>query len=194
MSPITHFFTGWVIASTVPSLTIRDRGLVTLAAVVPDIDGLGIIPELITRNSAHPLPWFTLYHHQLHNLAFGILITLLAFSFANRKWTTAFLVFVSFHSHLLEDLLGARGPDGYAWPIPYLRPFSNAFELTWSGQWALNAWPNFAITLLLLAITIYLAWSTGRSPLEFVSARANDAFVKALHRRFPGDKSSAGTS
>ena len=194
MSPITHFFTGWVIASTVPSLTVRDRGLITLAAVVPDFDGLGIIPELITRNSAHPLPWFTLYHHQLHNLAFGVLVTLVAFSFANQKWATGLLAFVSFHSHLLEDLLGARGSDGYAWPIPYLRPFSNAYELTWSGQWALNAWPNFAITLLLLAITIYLAWSTGRSPLEFVSTRSNDAFVKALRRRFSGDKSSAGTS
>jgi len=31
----------------------------------PDLDGLGIIPELLTRNSSHPLLWFSLYHHSL---------------------------------------------------------------------------------------------------------------------------------
>jgi inner membrane protein len=186
MSPVTHFFTGWVIASTVPSLNIRDRGLITLAAVIPDVDGLGIIPEFLTRNSEHPLPWFSLYHHQLHNLAFCVLVTLFFVALANQKWITGVLVFFSFHVHLLEDLLGARGPDGYPWPIPYLRPFSNSLQLTWQGQWALNAWPNFVITLILIAITFYLAWATGRSPLEFISARANRAFVDTLRARFPG--------
>jgi hypothetical protein len=185
MSPVTHFFTGWVLASTVPSLSLRDRALITAAAVIPDIDGLGIVPELFTRHSTHPLPWFSLYHHHLHNLSFALLVTLISIGLARQKWITGCLVFVSFHLHLVEDVLGARGPDGYPWPIPYLRPFSSAVEFTWSGQWALNAWPNFAITLVLIAVTLYLAWSTGRSPLEFISARANVAFVAALRRRFP---------
>jgi hypothetical protein len=193
MSPVTHFFTGWVLASTAPSLDIRDRALITAAAVVSDIDGLGIVPELFTRHSTHPLPWFSLYHHQLHNLSFALLVTLISILWARQKWITGCLVFVSFHLHLLEDVLGARGPDGYPWPIPYLRPFSSAMEFTWKGQWALNAWPNFAITLILMAVTLYIAWSTGRSPLEFISARANVAFVGALRRRFPR-VASPGTS
>jgi hypothetical protein len=58
------------------------------------------------------------------------------------------------------------------------------WELTWSGQWQLNAWPNFAITGALLALMFYLAWRRGFSPLEMVSGRADRAFVKALRERF----------
>ena len=59
MSPVTHFLSGWVLANCA-RLDRKDRALVTLACVAPDIDGLGIIHELLTRNSSHPLLWFTL--------------------------------------------------------------------------------------------------------------------------------------
>lgn len=59
MSPVTHFLSGWVLANCA-KLDRKDRALVTLACVIPDIDGLGIIPEILTRNSAHPLLWFSL--------------------------------------------------------------------------------------------------------------------------------------
>ena len=87
MSPVTHFFSGWVLANCA-KLDRRDRALVTLACVIPDIDGLGIIPEILTRNSAHPLLWFSLYHHSLHNLAFALLVAAVAFAIATRRWTT----------------------------------------------------------------------------------------------------------
>jgi hypothetical protein len=48
MSPITHFFTGWVLSNSA-NLSRRERALVTAAGVVPDIDGLGIIAEVLTR-------------------------------------------------------------------------------------------------------------------------------------------------
>ena len=47
MSAITHFLIGWAMASTVPSLDTRDRALVTVTRVVPDIDGLGIVQKLV---------------------------------------------------------------------------------------------------------------------------------------------------
>ena len=119
MSPVTHFFSGWVLANCA-KLDRKDRALVTLACVIPDIDGLGIVPELLTRNSTHPLLWFTRYHHSLHNLAFGLVVAALAFAIATRRWTTGLLALLSFHLHLFEDVLGSRGPDGYQWPIPYL--------------------------------------------------------------------------
>lgn len=184
LSPITHFLSGWALANTVPFLTARDRGLITLAGVLPDIDGLGAIPDILTRHTAHPLEWFSLYHHQLHNLAFGLLVTTLVLAFANHRWATAGMALASFHLHLFEDIIGARGPDGFPWPIPYLTPFSDAANLTWSGQWALNAWPNFVITAALLAIAFYVAWNKGHSPLEMVSARADQAFVRTLRNRF----------
>jgi hypothetical protein len=200
MSPVTHFFAGWLLASVYPTgnptpLTSREKILVVAAAVAPDIDGLGLLPELLTRNSSHPLMWFSQYHHSLHTLAFALICTLAAFLIASNfgnssdhpattdPWLTAALVFISFHLHLLCDLIGARGPDGYQWPIPYLKPFSNAMQLTWHGQWALNGWQNFAFTGLLLLTTLWLAWKYNTSPLELVSQPANHAFTQVLRQR-----------
>ena len=184
MSPVTHFFTGWVFANCF-NLGRRDRALVTLACVAPDVDGLGIIPELLTRTSTHPLLWFTLYHHSLHNLTFALVIAAIAFALAAQKWKTALLALLSFHIHLFEDLLGSRGPEGYQWPIPYLAPFSSSLQLVWRGQWGLNAWQNIVITIVLLLITLWLAWRRGFSPLEMVSARADSVLVETLRRRYP---------
>jgi inner membrane protein len=184
MSPATHFLTGWALANSA-SLGRRERALVTLAGVVPDFDGLGIAAEYLTRNSQHPLEWFSAYHHALHSLPFAVVVTVASFALATQRWKTAGLAFLSFHIHLLEDVLGSRGPDGYQWPIPYFMPFSRACELTWRGQWALNAWPNFAITISLLLMTFYLAWLRGFSPLEMVSRKADAAFVVALRKRIP---------
>src|SRR6202011_2195007 len=183
MSPITHFFTGWVLANCA-ELNRKDRALVTFACVIPDVDGLGIIPEVFTRNSAHPLLWFTLYHHSLHNLAFAIVVAALAFAIATRKWATGLLALLSFHLHLFEDVLGSRGPDGYQWPIPYLQPFSSSLQFVWHGQWGLNSWPNVAITIALLFVTFWLAWQRGFSPVEMISARGDALLVAALRQRF----------
>jgi hypothetical protein len=184
MSPVTHFLTGWVLANCA-GLERKDRALVTLACIAPDIDGLGVIPELLTRNSAHPLLWFTLYHHSLHTLAFSLVVAAIALVLARQRWKTGTLALISFHLHLLEDVLGSRGPDGYQWPIPYLEPFSHALPLSWRGEWALNAWPNAAITAALLLVALWLAWGRGFSPLEMTSSKADAAFVSALRRRFP---------
>src|SRR5262245_52621313 len=116
---------GWAAASTAPSLSKRDRAWVTWASVIPDLDGLGIIAEVLTRDSSHPLTWWSDYHHVLgHNLGFALTVATTAAICARQKLTTTLLVFLSFHLHLLADLAGARGPDGDQWPIPYLLPFS----------------------------------------------------------------------
>jgi hypothetical protein len=206
MSPVTHFFAGWLLASVSPTgptaLTRREKALVVAAAVAPDLDGLGIVPELLTRNTSHPLLWFSQYHHSLHTLAFALVCTLAAYLIAGplvgftfgpviqgrrlptHPWLTAFLVFISFHLHLLCDLIGARGPDGDQWPIPYLKPYSNTLQLTWHGQWALNAWQNFVITGALLGLTLWVAWRFETSPIELISEPANRAFVRTLRQRF----------
>jgi inner membrane protein len=156
--------------------------------VSPDIDGLGIIPELLTRNSVHPLLWFSLYHHSLHNLAFAVVVAAIAFALAAKKWKTGLLALLSFHMHLFEDVLGSRGPDGYQWPIPYLAPFSSSLQFVWRGQWGLNAWQNIVITIALLLITLCMAWRKGFSPLEMVSTRADNALVAVLRQRYPRNR------
>lgn len=125
----------------------REHAWIAIGGVIPDADGLGIVADFLTRNSAQPLNWWGEYHHVLgHNLLFALIFSAAAFAYSTRRWLTALLVFVSFHLHLLGDLMGARGPEGEQWAIHYLWPFSDAGQWVWSGQWALNAWPNFAIT------------------------------------------------
>ena len=184
MNPIEHLLIGWAAAQVVP-LDRRDRAIVTIASVVQDIDGFGALPEMLTRGTSHEVFWWTEYHHTLcHNLTFAVIFTAATTFFAHARRRTAIMTFISFHLHLLGDVVGARGPDGYQWPIPYWLPFTDRHQWSWSGQWALNAWQNFAITVPLLAFTIWLAWKCARSPLEIVSTRANDAFVGALRARF----------
>jgi inner membrane protein len=139
----------------------------------------------LTRNTTHPVLWFSEYHHSLHTLLFAIVIAVGGACFARQRWKSALLCFIGFHLHLLEDLVGSRGPAGDQWPIPYLAPFSSSVQLTWGGQWALNAWPNFLITFALLVATFYLAWWKGLSPMEMISMRADQTFVRALRARFP---------
>jgi len=188
VNPIEHLFIGWTAANVVP-LSRRDRALVTLASIIPDLDGFGLVPELVTRGTKHEVFWWTDYHHILcHNIGFVTVCTALAALVATRgeRAKTALLVAISFHLHLLGDVIGARGPDGYQWPIPYLLPFSNAWQWAWSGQWALNAWQNFVIMFGCFAFTFWCARKHGRSPLELISLRADAAFVAAVRQRFPG--------
>jgi len=58
MNPVTHFLTGWALANCVPSLERKERAMVALACVIPDVDGLGAVADLLTRNSAQPTEWF----------------------------------------------------------------------------------------------------------------------------------------
>ena len=54
MSPVTHFLVGWL-AANAANLDRRYRALVTIAGVIPDVDGLGIVAGVATRNSIHPM-------------------------------------------------------------------------------------------------------------------------------------------
>jgi inner membrane protein len=178
MSPVTHFLSGWVFANCF-DLDRRDRTLITWAAVVPDLDGLGAVPEILTRNSDHPWTWFSQYHHSLHTLWFALFCAILAMIIARRRWITGVTVFAAFHIHLLGDLLGARGPDGYVWPITYLWPIRSV-SLSWSGEWPLNSWQNLVITLALLVISVWIIRVKGRSPVEPFSLSADRAVVTAF--------------
>ena len=184
MSPITHLLTGWALANTA-ELGRRDRALVTLAGAAPDADSFGLVAELLTRESSRPLLWWSDWHHILgHNLLFSMVVALVAFIAGVRGRVTALLAFTAVHLHLVGDLVGAKGPDGYQWPIPYLYPLSDSPIFVWSGQWELNAWPNFLLTILLLLLALYLARHRGYSPLELISSSADRALVRALRRRF----------
>ena len=50
MSPITHFLAGWAVAHTA-ELNPRERMLVTVAGIIPDLDGFGIVVDFATRGA-----------------------------------------------------------------------------------------------------------------------------------------------
>ncbi len=139
MSPVGHFLVSWIVANTDRSLTPRERAVVTLAGVAPDIDGLPvlllILSDLFGLGWIKPRFWWEEYHHLLaHNLGFALVVAVIGFALARQRWKTAAFAFGTFHLHLLADIAGARGPDDYQWPIPYLLPFSDRWQLAWSGQ------------------------------------------------------------
>ena len=44
MSPVAHFIGSWLVAAATTN-NVRDRRLVTLAGVLPDLDGLGMVAD-----------------------------------------------------------------------------------------------------------------------------------------------------
>ena len=184
MNPASHLLISWTVANTA-EIPRRDRALVTLTGVIPDIDGVGIVAELLTEDTSTPLIWYSKYHHVLaHNLAMGLILAAFVFCFSIKRRITTLLALAAFHLHLLGDLAGSRGPDGYQWPIPYFFPISSDWSLTWQGQWELNAWPNILATLVFVAITLYIACKRGRTPLEMFSLKADAALVARLRMKF----------
>lgn len=164
----------------------RDAGLIALASVFPDLDSIGIIPELFTRGSGNELNWFSEYHHVIgHNLTAGLAATFLAALVASHRSRTALWFFLSFHIHLLCDIVGAKGPEGEQWPVTYLYPWSRDWQLVWSGQWEINALPNILLTIGLLFVFFLLVRKHGYSPLAYISKRADEAFVSTILARFP---------
>jgi inner membrane protein len=186
VNPVSHLLVGWTLANTVP-LERRDRAIVTVAGIFPDVDGLGLVGDIARSGIAGESTLYWTYHHILaHNLFAGFLYAAVAFAIARRRVATSALAFVAIHLHILGDVAGSRGPDGYQWPIPYLAPFTDAWTLTWSGQWELNAWPNWLIACGLVVATGVIASKFGRSPLELVSTRADEAFIRRFRRLFGG--------
>jgi len=151
----------------------RDRTLVTVAALIPDIDGLTILGGEALYGS---------WHHTFgHNLFAGVLLAAGAFAIARHRLKTAGLVLASFHSHLLGDLLGS----GTGWGIPWLWPLSPhewVFEPPF--QWELVSWQNTLTTVLCMLGIGWMGLRHGRTIVEVVSLRADAAVVEVLKRRF----------
>ena len=47
-------------------------------------------------------------------------------------------------------------------------------DWTWEGQWALNAWPNIALTIVLLCVTVWWRLNEGFLPWIFSRLRLTD--------------------
>ena len=188
MAPATHLLLSWLVANVTPGCSAperrRERFAITAAGLMPDVDGWGLVAGLMTGSLDRGREWFVEYHHLLHNGLMAGGVALVA-----GLWCRSVIVFVAclvtFHLHLFCDVIGAKGPDGYAWPIPYGLPFSHQWEWVWQGQWALNAWPNTLITAIALVASMWLAHRRGYWFMDLFNRHYDRRVLELLriHRR-----------
>ena len=185
MSPITHLLASWVVAVNATD-NPRDCRVVALAGLAPDLDGLGLVIDMVRNavNHTESFHYYQMYHHSLlHGLPGAVVVAGLAATFARRHLRVGLLVLLTFHLHLLCDLLGSRGPEpGDLWPIFYLAPFSNSPMWLWRGQWRLDGWQNQLITFALLFWMAGIALKRGESVVRIFNQRADRVFVAALRK------------
>jgi LexA-binding, inner membrane-associated putative hydrolase len=176
----THAFIGWWTANVVP-LSRRDRLMVFLGGVLPDLDGLGLL---------YSQQVYVTYHHVLcHNLLGCIFWSALVASLSQQRGKCATLAFLSWHLHLACDYFGAGGKDGSIWPLPYLYPLIGEVSANGLGgpawywnhwQWPLNGWPNLVVTLITFIGFVYIAVRLDRTCFEYLSLRMDQVFCRTL--------------
>ncbi len=168
VNPLIHAELSWLTGARLAER--RDRVLVVLAGVAPDLDGL----TLLAGEEAYG-KW---HHVVTHGLLSAGAFALILAAFARRKAAVLALSFAAFHLHLLCDLAGS----GPGWPISYLWPFSSR-ELMWSGQWDLASWQNTVIGLVATLSVLACALPLGRTAVELFSLKADAAVVATVRAR-----------
>jgi inner membrane protein len=144
---LTHIGLSWLIANLVPG-SRKDRSLVVLAGVLPDLDGIGMLWSEHVYLAAHRAAG--------HSLLAAVLLVALIWRIADAPLPTAALAAVSFHVHLLLDAVGTGGL-----PIRFLWPISDC-GWTYSGRWTLASWQNVAVMAATLVGVLWVFWRSRR--------------------------------
>ena len=169
MNPIVHGELSWLMAQGLPDR--RDRVMVTVGGLLPDLDGLTLLAGE---------EWYGRWHHVLtHGVVAAVACTAALAGFARRRLAVFGLALAAFHLHLSCDLAGS----GPGWPIHYVWPFS-MHETMWSGQWNLASWQNSLIGLAATLTCLACALWRGRTPVELFSLKGDAKVVATLKARF----------
>lgn len=186
MNPATHLLSSWFVADC-GGLRRRDRVVVTLAGTLPDLDGLGMIPDLVTRalDREETFYYDTFHHSLLHGIAAVAVFAVISLLAARDRIRAVIFTVVVMHLHLLMDLVGSRGPTPQdVWPIPYLAPFSERLTVAVPWQWRLDGWQNILLSVVLLGMVFRRAALGGDTPVELLGQRSERRFVGAIQARW----------
>ncbi len=168
MNPIVHGELSWLVAQRLSAR--RDRLLVTVAGLAPDVDGL----SLLGGEDA-----YARYHHVLtHGLLSAVLCAAVCAALASDRRVVGGLSFLAFHLHLACDYVGS----GPGWGLFYLWPFRDE-EWLWAGQWNLASWQNSVIGLVVTLLVLGCAKPFGRTIVELFSPSADAKVVAAVRAR-----------
>ena len=186
MTPGAHLLASWLTAYG-SGADQRERRLVTMAGLSPDLDGFGWLIDRVSPLLGRESTLYETFHHVLgHNLVAAVVMACLAARLSpKRKIRVLGLSLLVFHLHILCDVMGSRGPDGYQWPIYYLVPFDSQFGWVWSGQWELSSWQNSAVMVGMLLVAGLIGWRERCSFLEVISVKLDRAFFDIWNRRWP---------
>jgi len=103
--------------------------------------------------------------------------------FARHRWRVLAGGLITFHLHLLCDLLGSRGPSpADLWPICYSEPLFRNPVWFWKGQWRLDGWQNTSIFVMVFMLALWVAVMRGHSFVGVFSQRADAVFVRVLRK------------
>jgi hypothetical protein len=187
----SHLITSWFVAEACGLKSPRERRIVALSGLAPDIDSLAYVGAIVyfgfDKDLAFEHVWEVIHHRYTHGLGFIVLTGIVAFMIAalskndvaaglsRRAVKVALLSMVVSAIHVFFDLVAG----GATWPVFPLWPLSDfAWALDWS--WTLADWPNSAILFACLAGMMMWARVAGRSPMESVNYGFERWFVAII--------------
>lgn len=200
MHGASHLLISWFVAEAHGLDSPRDRRIVALSGLAPDIDVLAYAGAIVyygfDKDLAFENVWQVVHHRYTHGLGFILLTGIVAFLVAGKFWMTenrrtdnlnrsviehaakvAVLSMLVSVVHLFCDIV-AGGPT---WPVFPLWPLSDSgWAVTWS--WTLAAWPNSAVLFGFLAGTMIYAKCAGYSPMEAINYRFDRWFVTIIQK------------
>ena len=184
MSPLTHFVGSWLVAVVVAEKP-QDRRLITFAGILPDLDGAGMVVDLaryFATGGEFEFVYYQKFHHLwLHGWPGALVLVAALTCFARQRWRVAIGCLITFHLHLLCDLLGSRGPSpADLWPICYGEPLFRHPIWIWKGQWRLDGWQNQLVFGAVFIAALGIAVRRGYSFVEIFSIRADRSVVAVL--------------
>ena len=187
MNPITHLLASWSLGEA-SRLEARDRSLITWIGIAPDLDALGIIPDMAARrfwpyrsDALWPLSPRASPRPLRRDSAFrcgGKPRAPVGLRSSSGAWRPS--IFISCATSPVRAVQRSTTSG----PCPTSVPFSEALTFSWSGQWPLNAWQNVAATASLIIFALIRTATAGHSPLSLISARAHKAFTATVQARW----------